>query len=221
MKHKTLTTLALLFISTLTLWAASTKIRQAAITNSTIDSTTLGATSPSTAVVTSLTDSGLTAGNCFSVGASGLLQTATYTCPQGTVYSTKNLGGTVSVSATTLTTVDSITVNAAGGSAPAFPASGGSWRVRVCYDYGIQAGTGVYGEMEVTDGTNVFAKTSLITNAGGGVYSACGLSPVTYGGGSNITFTTKVENTGSQSILTGSALIGFTSAMDVWVVGSN
>ena len=91
----------------------------------------------------------------------------------------------------------------------------------VCYAYGIQAGTGVYGEAYVTDGTGIFGKSSLITNAGGGVYSACGWSTVTYANGANPTFTVKAENTGSQTIQTTLPLTGQTSSMQVEMISSN
>lgn len=199
--------LGLLLLAVAYAWAATT-IRNVNIVNS-------------TGSFTSLTDTALTAGNCPIIGTGGLFQTAANPCASVVTFYSKSLASPVSLTASSLTTVDSITVNAAGGSAPAFPSSG-SWRVEVCYAYGISAGTGVYGETEVLDSSsNAFAKASLITNSNGGVYSACGFSPVTYPGSGSVTFTVKAENTGSQTITTTSALIGYASSMTVVVVGSN
>jgi hypothetical protein len=138
-----------------------------------------------------------------------------------TVFSSKNLASNVAFSANTTTTIDSITVNQAGGAAPAFPNSTATFRVNVCYSYFATAGTGVTGETEVSDGTNVWAGGGAATSSGGTTYTSCGWSPVTYTSAGVITFTVSVRNTGSQTISTTSPILGQASHMSVEVIPSN
>jgi hypothetical protein len=138
-------------------------------------------------------------------------------------FSSKNLAGNVSLVANTLTTLDSITVNAAGGAAPAFQSSTGTWRAQVCYTYIAQQGTGSNaGESYVTDGTNNWALSLAIISGGSSAsYISCGWSTVIYTGASAVTFTVKAENPGAQTILATSALTAQPSRMQVAIFGSN
>jgi hypothetical protein len=139
------------------------------------------------------------------------------------LYYRKLLAASVSLPATTPTTLDSITVNAAGGSAPAFPGSG-TWRVLVCYSYYGAAGSGTEGESKVTDGNGnawAFGEGGQFTSAAGANYQACGFSPVTYTGSSAETFTVTAENQGNQTVDTTSVLLGNPSEMNVTIFASN
>lgn len=81
-------------------WAA-TKLRNATIINSTLDSSPVGGTTPSTGVFSSLSDTGLSSGNCIQVGTGGLF-TALPGCPNGGRCSTasSNCSGSVGVCST-------------------------------------------------------------------------------------------------------------------------
>lgn len=71
------------FLAVALLWAgvvlAATKIRSAIIVNSTLDSSPVGATTPSTGVFTTLADTALTTNACVQSGSGGVL--ASIACP--------------------------------------------------------------------------------------------------------------------------------------------
>lgn len=88
---------ALIFVLTFSLGCASllwasNRIRSAAIVNSTVDSTPIGSTSPSTGAFTSLAANGLTPGNCIQVLSGGVFSSTSNPCP--------NYGSTTSVCTT-------------------------------------------------------------------------------------------------------------------------
>lgn len=129
-----------------------------------------------------------------------------------TQFTNKNLGGNVSVSANTLTTIDSVSVT--------FPASGGPWRVQINYAY-FNAG-GVNVECDVTDGTNFWGLWEQGTTSNISMCSGSQWSPVTYANGTSKTFTVQVYNTGASTVTTVGNINGSVpSSMQVSVVQSN
>ena len=202
----------MLLLGCVTAWAA-TKIRSATIVNSTLDSSPVGSSSPSSGNFSSLVVGGSNTmssatGNSGSIAQAGTMSTTSglLTCSDGSKnvtttgcnvfasFTNKNLASNVGVSASTTTAIDSVTVT--------MPSSGGPYRVRINYNY-FQSG-GVSYDCWVSDGTyswDVYEAT--VTNNRSGC-SASAVSPTTYSGGANKTFTVYTLNTGSSTITTSS-----------------
>jgi hypothetical protein len=129
------------------------------------------------------------------------------------IFSSKNLGGNVPVTANTLTTIDSLTVT--------MPATGGPWRARVTYSY-YKSG-GINYNSYVTDGTNNFAGMDMTTVNNDTGLQGTQLSPVTYPNGQSVTFTTKIFDTGTSTVTTASNIHtpSAPAFMQVEVISSN
>ena len=128
------------------------------------------------------------------------------------LFTNKNLASPVSVTGSTLTTVDSVSAT--------MPSTGGPYRVLVTYAYFNSGGVNV--ECYVTDGTNNWAlweqaTTSNITTCVGSQWS-----PTTYAAGATPTFTVKEYNTGSATVETVGNLTGSVpSSMQISIFASN
>jgi hypothetical protein len=128
------------------------------------------------------------------------------------VFSNKNLASNVSITANTLTTVDSINLT--------MPSSGGPWRALVTYTYFNNGGVNV--QCYVTDATNNWAlfEQSTVNNITDCVGSQW--SPGTYANSANVTFTVKEFNTGASTVTTVGSLTGsIPSSMQVAIFSSN
>lgn len=103
------------------------------------------------------------------------------------------LSGPVSVTASTLTTIDSVTVT--------FPSSGGPWRVLVRYQYYNNGGIGFISG--VSDGSNpyfaVFQTQAINNNS---ALSCSEISPQTYANGAIVTFAVNVFGDGGFTVVT-------------------
>lgn len=129
------------------------------------------------------------------------------------VFSTKNLAANVSVTANTVTTVDSITVT--------MPSSGGPWRAFVNYDYYIN--TGGNGEFFLGDGTTSWCSVVHPAPAATWQTAQCSAwSKTTYANGAVITFTVSDFDTGGSTVNTTGGFTGArNSYMQVSVSASN
>lgn len=178
------------------LWAA-TKVRSLTIVNSTIDSTPVGASSPSTGAFTTLT--------CTN-------------CPQSNLaFIRKVLASDVGFSSNTLFTVDSITISS-------WPAGCGinGCRVRIYYSYAMFNGNAT-GQCYVNDGTNTYAESGGITSPSWAFYSTAAISPTQFSSSSgSVTFTVLMYNSGNGTV---KALSPFGTAvqsyMEVEIILSN
>lgn len=182
-------------IFTIGVYAANTVIRSIAVQSSTIDSSPIGATTPSTGVFTNVTDTALSSGNCVQAGASGILTTLAFPCagPNPGVI-TKILSGNVAVS--TSTTVDSQSVT--------MPSSGCPCRVLISYNYFEQvtsAGSGDVMFAYVTDGSSDYAMSQigLVANNTQGAVTSTQMS-TTYANSAVVTFTVKAGSTATPQI---------------------
>ena len=127
----------------------------------------------------------------------------------------KALGSTVSVSATTLTVIDSIAVT--------MPSSGGPWRAFVSYSYYKNGGVNYHSFIQDSSsngwsGTDYVTEDNLTSLQGGG------FSPVTYANSATVTFYTKIYDTGSSTIETTSRVYSGSLAvsyMQVSIIASN
>ncbi len=129
------------------------------------------------------------------------------------VYS-KNLAANVSLTAATLTTLDSDAIT--------MPTQGGPFRALVCYTYFISPGSGTYGESEVSDGTKTFDFDGheVVGALDGSPYHACEISPESYANGATITFTVSAQNAGSQTVQTTSGTLSLPSNLQVTIFQS-
>jgi hypothetical protein len=141
--------------------------------------------------------------NCLQSGASS---------PSVQVFTNKNLASNVSVTANTLTTIDSVS--------PTMPSSGGPFRVLVTYSYFVSGG--VLAECYVSDGTNSWAvwEQAITSNASECIGSQW--SPTTYANGATPTFTVHTFNTGAATVeTTGNVTGSVPSSIQVAIFTSN
>ena len=110
----------------------------------------------------------------------------------------KNLGGSVGVSPTTLTNIDSQAIT--------FPGSGGPWRVFADYSYFMNAGVGW--ESAIFDGTNYFAQNFTQAQNNNSILHGAGHSIGTYANGATVTFTARVFGDGTGTVVTTAAAMG-------------
>jgi hypothetical protein len=118
----------------------------------------------------------------------------------------------VSVTANTLTTIDSVS--------PTMPSSGGPFRVLVTYSYFVSGG--VLAECYVSDGTNSWAvwEQAITSNASECIGSQW--SPTTYANGATPTFTVHTFNTGAATVeTTGNVTGSVPSSIQVAIFTSN
>ena len=80
----------------------------------------------------------------------------------------------------------------------------------------------------VSDGTNQFATSQVLTNTAGGANASAGafggaVSPVTYANGAVITFTVNGNNNAAGGVTTGSSSLGVTQAsyLNISILSSN
>lgn len=147
---------ALMLILATVAWAAYTKMTHVALINSTIDSTPIGGTTPSTVAATAVSDSALSTG-C--VGNTSGLLVSNANCLVNInvgVPIFHSLPANVSVSATTQTQIDTVTL-------PPLPAICGTngCRVKMSYAYYIFGGN--HGFCWASDGTNLYEMSSSDT----------------------------------------------------------
>lgn len=128
----------------------------------------------------------------------------------------KALSGTVAVSATTLTIIDTVSVT--------FPSSGGPWRVFVQCTYYKSGGVNYHWYIK-DDLANGWGGGDMVTqNNITGLFSGGGFSPVTYANSATRTFTVEIYDTGNSTIQLTSRIFGSSLAvsnMQVTVFSSN
>jgi hypothetical protein len=107
----------------------------------------------------------------------------------------KALAANVSVAANAQTLIDSITLT--------FPV-GGPWFVRADYFYAKNGGVGYAGWIQDSLG-NLFAPCQGVTNNNNSALAASGPSPISYAGGSTVTFSAYGLDAGSATITTSTA----------------
>lgn len=198
MKNFLVNTAKTLFLAALfvvAVGAANTVVRSIAVQSSTIDSSPIGATTPSTGVFTTLTDSALTTGKCVQASTGGLLTTIPLSCggPVQAV-TTKFLAGTTTISGGVLNSLDSQSIT--------MPASGCPCRVLITYMYFWSSNTASSGNtisMYVTDGTTIMGPSQADTvanNANGSL--AASFVTADYANGATVTFTSKGQTDASS-----------------------
>lgn len=175
--------------------AANTVLRSVAIVSSTVDSSPVGQTSPSTGIFTALADQGLVSGKCVQATTGGLLNTIPLSCggPIQAV-TTKLLAGNAALTGGVLTNLDSQAIT--------MPASGCPCRVLVTYNYfwsSNSATTGNTVSMYVTDGTNILgiSQADTVANNANGSLSGTQMSP-DYANGATVTFSSKAQTDASS-----------------------
>lgn len=208
---KTIAALVLVLVFAAFAWASYTELTHVAIVNSTVDSTPVGATTPSTGVFSALTDSALTTG-C--VGNAGGLLTANANCLNQINLSFHNqyLTSNQSITGDTPTVVDSYTL-------PALPSVCGTnlCRIRVSYGYVIFGGTGS-GVCYVSDGTNYWSLSSANeTNNNSTSCGAASLSPTQYSSGATPTISIYTANPGSTTVCTAANTSPCTSGLNAYL----
>lgn len=172
----------------------------------------IGSSTPSTGAFTGVNDSALAASSPFVCTDASKNLTTTCTTATIALFTNKNLASNVSVSSSTLTLIDSVSVT--------MPSSGGPWRVQVPYTYYNNGGVNV--ECYVSDGTHNWGlweqnTANNITNCIGSQWS-----PTTYANGANVTFSVFEFNTGASTVTTVGSLTGaIPSSMQVVVESSN
>jgi hypothetical protein len=125
------------------------------------------------------------------------------------VFSNKNLAGSVAVTASTLTIIDSQSVT--------MPSSGCPCRVFVSYTYSFANGGSAFASF-VTDGTQLFGQYN--SNVANSLFSGAAWSPVTYANGAIVTFTVKFQDGSTATVNTTNSL-GAPSNLQLAVVASN
>lgn len=193
---------------------ASNTIRGQNFVLGTINSSPVGATTPSTGAFTSLSDSALGTG-CVSA-SSGTLASPQGTCGAIQAITTKHLASPVSITGGVLTTVDSTSIT--------FPSSGGPFRV--CGSYGYAWTTSNTNDPVVfymTDsGGNFFGMSQQGASSGfSSGNSGSGCSSVQYANSATTTIQVAANPNNAITVTTNSGLSSIPSEMQVWVVAGN
>ena len=174
-------------------------------------STGTGVQGTDSKLLTSGTVSGTSATLCTDANGGA----TTSSCPASQavqLFTNKNLGGNVSITANVLTTIDSVSVT--------MPSAGGPWRALVSYTYFNSGGVNV--QCYVTDGTQNWGLWEQVTVNNVTDCASSQWSPVTYTNGQNVTFTVKEFNTGASTATTVGSLTGSVpSSMQVAIMASN
>jgi len=200
------------------LQSRNTVIRSMAMISSTIDSTPIGNTSPSTGIFTSLTDNTLTAGNCLQSGTGGLLSTISLPCYAPPNFYSASLSTDQGIPATTIAVISQAAISIT------TPANGGPWRIQTCYSMSWTTGATPTVDFWVSDGTHAWGKSETTSATSGTLQAgnnACDWSPTTYANNAAVTLNVETEGFNAYTVKAAPLYGGPNSGMKAIVFPSN
>lgn len=155
---------------------------------------------------------------CLQASSTGAISGSGGPCPITSSSSTTTATGVAIGASNTVAITKAIT----------FPPTGCPCRARISYDVFFAATASGVVSFWVSDGTNQFATSQVLTNTAGGGNNSAGAfassdTPVSYSNGQVITFTVNGNTNSAGGITTGSSALGTTQAsyLNITVFSSN